>query len=364
MSDAKVFERDNIRIEIHQGVKGDTGKPFTFADLTPEQKLELKGDKGEQGDKGDMPTAEEVANKLRSMNYHIKSDKVNDILAAMINALNLPSKTLTGVLQFSRNPIEGDMDVYLTGVEGFTVREAGKSEGIAFDINNSAVLHLDAPINARERYFNLFNDLGSVVDTLKFTGIIAYIETPVPTSNVIFNTLPNVPLKYTSAGNYINFVPTVTNGQYDDIVKTYIGKESDIQGQILNDAASVLCFTYGNNDNLNGAIYLPNAQSGLSIQSGSQLIQDSDNIQFVDTTGSRYDKFLFEFNQNVYKANDHTKVNTFYVLNRNKDTYVGYANDISQSAKLIPIKAGQLAEINLHNGEVTVNQGIWNFEYL
>lgn len=368
MSDAKVFEKDNIRIEIHQGVKGDTGKPLTFADLTPEQKLELKGEKGDhgdKGDKGDMPTAEEVANKLRGMNYHVKSNEVNDVLATMINVLNLSTRNLSGVLQFSRDPIEGDMDVHLTGVEGFTVREAGKSEGVIFDVNNAATLHLDAPINARERYFNLFNDLGVVVDTLKFKGVIAYIETVVPTGDALFNTLPSVPLKYASSGSYINFVSTVTNGEYKDIVSTYVQKESDIQGQILNDAASILCFTYGNNDSLDGDIYLPAYNNETSLQYGARIIQDSDTVQFVDTTNSRYDKFLFKFNQNVYKANDRTQVNTFYVLNRDKDTYVGYAYaGMSNAAQLVPIKRGQLAVIDLRQGTVTVDDGVWTVEHL
>lgn len=36
-----------------RGEKGDKGEPFTFADLTEEQKLQLKGERGERGEKGE-----------------------------------------------------------------------------------------------------------------------------------------------------------------------------------------------------------------------------------------------------------------------------------------------------------------------
>lgn len=40
------------KIEVHQGVKGDRGKAFTFEDFTPEQLESLRGPKGETGEQG------------------------------------------------------------------------------------------------------------------------------------------------------------------------------------------------------------------------------------------------------------------------------------------------------------------------
>lgn len=50
----KILETDDnqINITISTGVKGDTGKSLTFADLTADEINELKGPKGDKGDDG------------------------------------------------------------------------------------------------------------------------------------------------------------------------------------------------------------------------------------------------------------------------------------------------------------------------
>lgn len=53
---AKVIElakRVPIKLELHQGMRGPKGDPFTFSDFTPEQLERIRGNQGPKGDRGE-----------------------------------------------------------------------------------------------------------------------------------------------------------------------------------------------------------------------------------------------------------------------------------------------------------------------
>src|SRR5699024_6757800 len=75
------------------GAKGDKGDPVTYEELTPQQKLELKGEKGDKGDKGDPLkfadlTPEQIEELQQEVDYSQVAKKEHTHELSEVNGLS------------------------------------------------------------------------------------------------------------------------------------------------------------------------------------------------------------------------------------------------------------------------------------
>ena len=131
MDNVEVVERGNIVVNIYEGQKGAAGEPgksLRFEDLTPEQKAELKGEKG---DKGDNANVEPVYHLLVNRGYLPASDSLTDVLTYIIDRTGNFGDNLEGLeLTLERQPQYGDtvLMVRCSHIEGMVIKERGSDK--------------------------------------------------------------------------------------------------------------------------------------------------------------------------------------------------------------------------------------------
>lgn len=175
MDNVEVVERGNIVVNIYEGQKGATGeagKSLRFEDLTPEQKAELKGEKG---DKGDNANVEPVYHLLVNRGYSPASDSLTDVLTCMIiNEHDLGDLFQDFQLHLEQKPKYGDTTLVVDGmsVKGVIIKERGSDNTYIVEDNMvyTQAVPLSHPMDEREVVLDAIWQ-GEVKYTLVIPGV-------------------------------------------------------------------------------------------------------------------------------------------------------------------------------------------------
>lgn len=175
MDNVEVVERGNIVVNIYEGQKGAAGEPgksLRFEDLTPEQKAELKGEKG---DKGDNANVEPVYHLLVNRGYSPASDSLTDVLTCMIiNEHDLGDLFQDFRLHLEQTPKYGDTTLVVDGmtVKGVIIKERGSDNTYIVEDNMvyTQAVPLSHPMDEREVVLDAIWQ-GEVKYTLVIPGV-------------------------------------------------------------------------------------------------------------------------------------------------------------------------------------------------
>lgn len=175
MDNVEVVERGNIVVNIYEGQKGAAGEPgksLRFEDLTPEQKAELKGEKG---DKGDNANVEPVYHLLVNRGYMPASDSLTDVLTCMISHTDGLKDLFTDMeLRLDEQPKYGDTTLLVYGmiVKGMIIKERGSDNTYIVEDNMvfTQAVPLSHPMDEREVVLDAIWQ-GEVKSTLIIPGV-------------------------------------------------------------------------------------------------------------------------------------------------------------------------------------------------
>lgn len=206
MEDTNNFEYVNVKARVPkvidvtipgtQGLKGDKGDPFTYADFTAEQLEALKGPKGDKGEDGlsafniaqlngfqgtyvewlkslkgkdgASATADNAHQLLLQGNVWCESASVDDVLTALIGNMGKPfPRTDIKPLTFTQ-PTKGQTELSLQGEDHYKVSlEGGELVEV---VNGSANITIPA-YGKSDIVVDYFNMLGVKVSNITITGI-------------------------------------------------------------------------------------------------------------------------------------------------------------------------------------------------
>ena len=174
------------KVLIKNGLKGDKGAPFTYADFTEEQLAALKGDKGDKGDTGDPADVSTIANALKgnASGTAILLDDVSPITHKLS-------------VKLSSNAIG---DEYITYAEGYT------TSGVDFEFKQLPDTILKtSPINSSEKYseFILIHADGNYTSLMSVGEMVGY-EGDVYYTKIVLGDKPYV--YYYSDSNYTTLI--------------------------------------------------------------------------------------------------------------------------------------------------------------
>ena len=206
MEDTNNFEYVNVKARVPkvidvtipgtQGLKGDKGDPFTYADFTAEQLEALKGPKGDKGEDGlsafniaqlngfqgtyvewlkslkgkdgASATADNAHQLLLQGNVWCESANVDDVLTALIGNMGKPfPRTDVKPLTFTQ-PTKGQTELSLQGEDHFKV-SLDSGEPVAI-MNGIATITIPA-YGEDDIVVNYYNMLGAKVSNITITGI-------------------------------------------------------------------------------------------------------------------------------------------------------------------------------------------------
>ena len=115
-----------------------------------------------------MPNLSGVVSALQGKNILINSGTLEAILSAIVHALaEQPYAPLT-----FNEPRKGDMEVRVSGQDGFKVRVRGEEESVEIQ-SGSATIRIQ-PYGADDIYLEYLNLIEHVVNTVKIKGIIEF----------------------------------------------------------------------------------------------------------------------------------------------------------------------------------------------
>lgn len=268
MDNVEVVERGNIVVNIYEGQKGATGeagKSLRFEDLTPEQKAELKGEKG---DKGDNANVEPVYHLLVNRGYLPASNSLTDVLTYIVDHADNFRDKLEGLeLIVRQTPKYGDTVLMVggVGVEGMVLKERGsdKTYIVRNETNWEYPIELSHPMDEREVIIDAIWQ-GEVKSTLVVEG-------------VSINNIPQLTNGITLAtGLFQEYKTALADGN-----KTLYFETSQTQGN-MTPIVDLLKKAYNNDD-------IPNSIETLVLHIGRPMNLDNEH-QYHVTTLHKYFK--------------------------------------------------------------------------
>lgn len=175
MDNVEVVERGNIVVNIYEGQKGTTGEPgksLRFEDLTPAQKAELKGEKGDKGENADVSS---VYHLLVNNGYVPASDSLTDVLTCIISHVHDLKDLFEDVrLSLDKQPKYGDTTLLVYGmiVKGMIVKERGSDNTYIVEDSSeyTQAVPLSHPMDEREVVLDAIWQ-GKVKSTLVIPGV-------------------------------------------------------------------------------------------------------------------------------------------------------------------------------------------------
>lgn len=135
-----------IRLGNLKGPKGDRGEqgpkgdPFRYSDFTQEQLNALKGPKGDKGEDGKNATAETAYRTLLSGNVWCESANVDDVLTALIGNMGKPFPRTEFKPLTIPSVTKGQQVVTVTGEPHYSVKVVGNDTPFTLDSNGACTV--------------------------------------------------------------------------------------------------------------------------------------------------------------------------------------------------------------------------------
>lgn len=202
---ARVPKVIDITIPGTQGLKGDKGDPFTYADFTAEQLEALKGPKGDKGEdglsafniaqlngfegtyvewlkslkgeKGKDASADNAHQLLLQGNVWCESASVDDVLTALIGNMGKPFPRTEFKPLTIPSVIQGQQVVAVTGEPHYSVKVVGNDTPFTLD-NTGACTVTIPPLGEDDVRLTYHNFIGEKVSETVIAGVHEDTRTP------------------------------------------------------------------------------------------------------------------------------------------------------------------------------------------
>ena len=177
MSKINIYINDEDKVKVKDDtqiikMKGDKGAALRFEDLTPEQKAELKGPKGDRGNDGKNATAETAYHTLLSGNVWCKDSTVDNVLVSMIGNLNKPFPRTEFIPLSVGIANKGQTVVSVTGEPHYSVKVLGNDVDVFPITENGNGSVTIQPLGEDDVKLTYHNYMGEQVGETTINGII------------------------------------------------------------------------------------------------------------------------------------------------------------------------------------------------
>ena len=252
MEDTKNFEYVNVKARVPkviditipgtQGLKGDKGDPFTYADFTAEQLEALKGPKGDKGEDGlsafniaqlngfqgtygewlkslkgkdgASATADNAKALLLQGNVWCESASVDDVLTALIGNMGKPFPRTEFKPLTIPSVIQGQQVVAVTGEPHYSVKVVGNDTPFTLDSTGACNVNIP-PLGEDDIDLTYHNFTGAKVAEYKIAGV--------QSSAAADETYEENGVKYALFGRNLEIKAVNFNGDFEHNFK-FLGK--------------------------------------------------------------------------------------------------------------------------------------------
>lgn len=165
-----------IRLGNLKGPKGDRGEqgpkgdPFRYSDFTQEQLNALKGPKGDKGEDGKNATAETAYRTLLSGNVWCESANVDDVLTALIGNMGKPFPRTEFKPLTIPSVTKGQQVVAVTGEPHYSVKVVGNDTPFTLDSTGACTITIP-PLGEDDIKLTYHNFTGAKVAEYKIAGV-------------------------------------------------------------------------------------------------------------------------------------------------------------------------------------------------
>ena len=165
-----------IRLGNIKGPKGDRGEqgpkgdPFRYSDFTQEQLNALKGPKGDKGEDGKNATAETAYRTLLSGNVWCESANVDDVLTALIGNMGKPFPRTEFKPLTIPSVTKGQQVVTVTGEPHYSVKVVGNDTPFTLDSTGACTITIP-PLGEDDIKLTYHNFTGAKVAEYKIAGV-------------------------------------------------------------------------------------------------------------------------------------------------------------------------------------------------
>ena len=153
-----------------RGEQGPKGDPFRYSDFTQEQLNALKGPKGDKGEDGKNATAETAHRTLLSGNVWCESANVDDVLTALIGNIGKPFPRTEFKPLTIPSVTKGQQAVTVTGEPHYSVKVVGNDTPFALDSTGACTITIP-PLGEDDIKLTYHNFTGAKVAEYKIAGV-------------------------------------------------------------------------------------------------------------------------------------------------------------------------------------------------